>query len=445
MLSIALQAELCYSSLQIEGICMNVIVYNVGCVRESTMATHLEKDLKSKGHHLTYKLKDADAIVYVSCASTGYALKKCFEEINSFMFSKKKETKFILAGCLAEEILFQKYLEREDFKLITNRDFVIPIENYLFEEQKRNTALLKLKHRTRLLCENNTSIQFILEEGCINHCTFCKYNYLDRYVKSVPYNKALEHLKSLIQKGTKSITLSGENTSLFGIDLNGKPMLHQFVHDLSLADGLERINLYEVCPQNMYPELLTEIIKNPKVYCVEMQLEMAPNRLLGLMNRNHTIEEHLYYVKSIQESGKFVKTILMCSFPTETYEDLDYTIDIIQKNKILVGHICRYSDFACIPSHKLEQLSYHESRRHASYLRNQIALINKEIMLDAIPNMQNSIVIGKTNNKVFLDNFVNGYSFRKEYQDCNVGDSISDKPRTLVRNKNLKYTYNYKW
>lgn len=424
---------------------MNVIVYNVGCVRESAMATHLEKDIKSKGHHLTYKLKDADAIVYISCASTGYALKKCFEEINAFMLVKKKETKFILAGCLANEIWFQKYLEREDFKLITNRDFVIPIENYLFEEQKRSTSILKLKHRTRFLCGNNASIQFMLEEGCMNHCAFCKYNYIDRYVKSVPYDKALEYLKGLIQNGTKSITLGGENTSLFGIDLTGKPMLHQFVHDLSLLDGLERINLYEVCPQNMYQELLTEIIRNPKVHCVDMQLEMAPNHLLRRMNRNHTIEEYLHYTKSIQESGKFVSTILMCSFPTETYEDLDFTIDVMKKNKIVVGQIFRYSDLACLPSHGLEQLSYNESRRHATYLRNQIALVNKEIMLDAIPKMQNSIVIGKTSKKVFLDNFVNGYSFKKEYQDCNVGDIISDKPKTLVRSKELSYTYNYKW
>lgn len=424
---------------------MNVIVYNVGCARENTMAGYLEKDLKNKGYNLVYKVNEANTIIYISCASTGSAFKRCFEEIDTFMRAKKPETKFILAGCLANERIFENYLKRDDFKLITERDFVIPIENYLFEEQKRNSYKKKLKYSTRFVCNNNTSIQFMMEEGCINNCSFCKYNYMSKGVQSMPYNIALEYLKGLVRNGTKCITLSGDNLPLYGIDLTGKPMLHQFVHDLSLTEGLERINLYEITAQNMYSELLQEIIRNPKVKCINMQLEMAPNPLLGLMKRNHSIEEYLYYVKKIQESGKFVITVLMCSFPTETYEDLDFTIDVIQKNKIVVAQVYRYIDFNYIPSHKLEQLSYHESRKHATYLKRKLAIANQITMLDAIPLMDNSIVIGKKDKKVFFENFIDGYSFKKEYQDCELGDIIADKPKTLVRNKRFDYAYDYKW
>lgn len=424
---------------------MNVIVYNIGCARENTMAGYLVKDLKSKGHNLVCKVNEASTIIYISCASTGHAFDRCFEEIDVFMKAKKPETKFILAGYLANERLFENYLKRDDFKLITERDFVIPIENYLFEEQKRNSIQKKLKHSTRFICNNNISVQFMIEEGCINNCSFCKYNYMTKGVQSIPYNIALEYLKGLIKNGTKCITLSGDNLTLYGIDVTGKPMLHQFIHDLSLIDGLEQINLYEICPQNMYPELLQEIIRNSKIKCVNMQLEMAPNRLLGLMNRNHSIEEYLYYVKKIQESGKFVITVLMCSFPTETYEDLDFTIDAIQKNKIVVEQVYRYKDFAYIPSHKLEQLSPNESRKHATYLKRKLAIANQITMLDAIPLIDNSIVIGKTDKKVFFENFSSGYSFKKEYQDCELGDVIIDKPRALVRNKRFNYTYDYKW
>lgn len=424
---------------------MNVVIYNQGCIRESAMAQNLKEDLKNKGNSIVSDLREADAIVYISCAGTGDSIEKCFRDLDFFLALKKKETKFILTGCLANKNNFWNYLYRKDFKLIENPDFVIPIENYLFEETKRNSYKSILRNRTLRVANNNVSVQFLIEEGCINHCSFCKYNYLKRYVKSVPYSIALDYLKELIENGTKCITLSGENTTLYGLDLEGKPLLHQFIHDLSLIEKLERIYLGEITSQNLYPELLAEIIKNPKIYRVDMQLEMAPNRLLGLMKRNHKLEEYAYYIKKIQESGKFISTVLMCSFPTETYEDLDFTIDFIKKNHILVEAVLRYRDCDYIPSHYLERLSYNESRRHATYLKKQIALVNKELMTQFIPFLQDSIVIGKTDQIVCFDNVINGYSFRKGYQDCNLGDTIVDKPQCLVRTQENNYTYNYKW
>ena len=67
----------------------------------------------------------------------------------------------------------------------------------------------------------------------------------------------LANLRKLIRNGTKEITLSGENTTIYGIDLYNKPIIHQLIHEISLEENLERIRLNEVTVQNMYPELLT--------------------------------------------------------------------------------------------------------------------------------------------------------------------------------------------
>ena len=165
------------------------------------------------------------------------------------------------------------------------------------------------------------------------------------------------------------------------------------------------------------------------------------------MNRRHTLEQYKDTISKIQENGKFVSTVLMSAFPTETYEDLNCTIDFIRNNNILVGLICRYSDFACIPSHDLEQLSNSESIKHTRYLKERISISNKEIMTNMIPQLGNSIVIGhsKDGKRTFFENVVSGYSYKKEFLDCKPGDIITSKPKMLVKKKKNDYAYEYRY
>lgn len=423
---------------------IDVILMNDECVKEVVMTKNLKDDLVNKGNHLVNRISQSDAIVLVSCIATGLKIEQCLKYIDIIMNIKQKSAKLIISGCLTN--ILDDSFECEDIKIIRDPDFVIPIENYLLGEQNKNSYQSMLKNRTRYLFDNNTCIQFMLESGCTNGCTFCKYNYKEKKIVSIPYHVALDHLKAQIKNGTKSIILNGETLNLYGVDLYNKPILHQFIHDLSLIDGLERISLYELTIQNMYPELLEEIINNPKVYNVCIQLEMATDKLLKLMNRGHTIEEYLSIIEKIQESGKHIHTVLMSSFPKEDYSDLDYTIDFVTKNNILVDIICRYQDYECIPSHNLEQLSYNESRKHFAYLKEKIAISNKIVMMNKISELEDSIVIAKPDDKtIIFDNFVTGYTYRKKYQDCSLGECIQEKPKMIVKNQINTYSYLYRY
>src|SRR5699024_5865488 len=111
---------------------------------------------------------------------------------------------------------------------------------------------------------NDVYIQFMLEDGCANKCSFCKQHYYPKKVESIEYYTALNYLKEKIRTGTKIIALSGENTTLYGLDLYKKQVLHEFIHDLSMEEDLKYIILNEITVQNMYKELLEEIANNPK-------------------------------------------------------------------------------------------------------------------------------------------------------------------------------------
>lgn len=425
---------------------MKVLVYNKGCIREDIAARRLRSDIVLNGHEKNYNFREADVIVYITCAGLGEAITECLEEIELFIQGKKEDATLIITGCLTKipEIM-EWYKDEKNVKIINNIDFVIPVLNFINDENKRNTSKTKLASRTRLFFDNTAHIQFFLCNGCLNNCSFCKTNYLNEPLTSIPYEIALKHLQDMIKMGTKSITLSGENLALYGIDLYHKPMLHKFIHDLSETPELMYLTINELAPQNMYPELLQELVTNKKVVNVGIQLETADNSLLEAMNRHYTLDEFDAIVTPLKKAGKYINTVLIGGFPTETYEDMDRTINYLRDKGIATELICRYSDFDLLPSHDLPQLSKREKTRHCIYLRDAIKGVNRACLEEKIFDTKNAIVYGKENNKIYLKNFHLGYSLKKEHQDLEIGDIVTTPALKLVQEKKCKMRYEYRY
>lgn len=425
---------------------MEVLVYNKGCIREDIATQKLRRKVVESGHTKTYNYHTADVIVYITCAGLGDVITECLQEIEAFIHFKKKDATLIITGCLTKISDIMKWYENEDNVIIIDKqDFVIPVLNFINRDNKRTTMREKLSNRTRLFYGNNAHIQFMLCHGCINRCSFCKTNYMSEQLTSVPYEIALKHLQDMIKMGTKSITLSGENLTLYGIDLYQKPMLHKFIHDLSETPGLMYLTVNEITAQNMYLELLKELTDNPKVIGISLQLETADNRLLGLMNRQHTIEQYDAIIKPLKEANKYINTVLIGGFPTETYDDIDTTIDYVRARGIATELICRYSDFSALPSHDLPQLSTREKTQHCIYLRKAIKDINRNILENKIEDSGNGIIYGKEDGKVYIKKFHHGYSLKKEHQHLEIGDIVTTPAKRLVKEEKHQIAYRYKY
>ncbi len=430
---------------------MKYMIFNDGCVKEHAMLNYLDKELMSLGYIEESDYRQADIIIYSTCAGLKDAIENAGYNISFLAHIKKPEAKLIIVGCLTRNCNLEKLANletnRRDIKIISDYNFGQAVKNYLLNENSQYTIKQQLEQKTTFKYHNDVCIRLEMEDGCINHCTFCKYNYMKMPITSVPFHDTLEYLKERIQKGTKVINLGGENLALYGIDLYKKPVLHKFIQELSEVPGLEKINLLEITVSNMYPELLNEICNNPKISKICIQLESASNKVLSLMKRNHTIEDFYDIVKKLRQHGKIVTTILMSAFPEETYEDLDYTVQFVKENAIYVNQICQYVDFEYIPSHQLKQFSPREADNHNRYLVNKIAQSNKEILYNAMPTLDQAVIVGQNAKFTYINNgsYTDGYSFMKKFQEYNPGDIIKATPKMLVKNQNTPYLYVYRY
>ncbi len=430
---------------------MKYMIFNDGCVKEHAMLNYLDKELMSLGYIEESDYHQADIIIYSTCAGLREAFENAGYNISFLAHIKKRTTKLIIVGCLTRNCNLEKLANleanRRDIKIISDYNFGEAIKNYLLNENSQYTIKQQLEQKTTFKYHNDICLRLEMEDGCINHCTFCKYNYMKMPITSVPFHDTLEYLKERIQKGTKIINLGGENLALYGIDLYKKPVLHKFIQELSKVPGLEKINLLEITVSNMYPELLDEICHNPKVAKICIQLESASNKVLSLMKRNHTIEDFYYILKKLRDNGKFVTTILMSAFPEETYADLDYTANFVRENAVYVNQICQYVDFEYIASHNLKQFSSKEAAAHHRYLTNAIAKSNKEVLYNAMPMLEKAVIVGQNEKYTYLNNgsYTDGYSFTQKFQEYNPGEIIKATPKMIVKSTDTPYLYVYRY
>lgn len=197
----------------------------------------------------------------------------------------------------------------------------------------------------------------------------------------------------------------------------------------------------------MYPQLEEELIYNPKIKRVSIQLESGSEKILNLMNRHYTLEKYDRLVAKLINNHKFVTTILMSGFPTETYDDLDKTIEYVRVRQIFTDSVCQYVDFKHLPSSWLEQLTNSEKRKHTLYLQKAVLKNNYKVLKNYIPYMNEVIIVGKNNGYTIMEGASNVYAIsrQKKYQEMELGTIIHTSPKKLVKRSSFNHDIAYKY
>ena len=71
-----------------------------------------------------------------------------------------------------------------------------------------------------------------IAEGCDKHCTYCIIPKLRGPYRSVPMEELIAEAKTMAEQGVKELVLVAQETTIYGIDLYGKPSLHLLLKEL---------------------------------------------------------------------------------------------------------------------------------------------------------------------------------------------------------------------
>ena len=296
---------------------MNVGFVSLGCSKNLVDTEMMIGLFEKNKFNIVNDPKDADIIVVNTCGFIGSAKEEAINTLLEMAEYKKGKCKYLIAtGCMVERYKEQLKKEMPEvdlwIKLSEYNTLWEQIEKLINNDNKKDKSREEKKEKkTNLNSEKNfdqtknekeynrldfnnreittgKNYAYIrIADGCDNFCTFCAIPYIRGRFKSRSEEDILEEVKKLAKEGIREFIIIAQDTTKYGVDNYGKPMLADLLHKISEIDGVEWIRFLYSYPETITDELINEVKKNKKI-CkyFDIPIQHISNKILKSMNRH---------------------------------------------------------------------------------------------------------------------------------------------------------------
>ncbi len=309
---------------------LTVFFVSLGCDKNLVDSEVMLGMLQEKGCMITNDEREAEVIVVNTCGFIRDAQDESVETLLE-MAGHKHEGKcrvLIAAGCLA-----QRY-QKEILDEIPEVDAVIGTASFdhIFEVvekvlsgdkciEMQDLSVLPMSTAERASTINSYSSYLKIAEGCSKHCTYCIIPSLRGPYRSYPMDYLLREAASLADHGTRELIVVAQETTVYGMDLEGRKMLPELLRSLCRIEGIEWIRLMYCYPEEIDDALISVIREEPKIcHYIDMPIQHCNNRLLKKMGRKTNKEELTQIIGKLRKEIPDIalRTTLITGFPGET-------------------------------------------------------------------------------------------------------------------------------
>ena len=343
----------------------SIITY--GCQMNLHESEKLAGILNGLGYESTNSELDADIIVFNTCCIRENAVDRAEGNIGALKGLKKKKKDLIIAvgGCMTQQDGFANELH-EKFPFV---DIIFGTHNLelfkdlLIRKQNQKKALLSVEEKEGNIIEGTPKLRSSypnawvnIAYGCNNFCTYCIVPYVRGRERSRKPEDVISECEELIKQGYKEITLLGQNVNSYGSDL-GNTDFSYLIDKISAIDGDFRLRFMTNHPKDLTEKLIVSLSKSSKVAkSIHLPIQAGSNRILKLMNRRYTREDYLEKVKLLRKyiPDISITTDIMVGFPTETEDDFNDTMAIVEEVQYAGAFTFIYSKRKGTPAEKMD-------------------------------------------------------------------------------------------
>ncbi len=378
---------------------MKYYIKTFGCQMNERDSEKVEGILMENNWSKTQKPEEADLIIVNSCAVREKAESKLYSEIGRLRF-KNRSAKIVAMGCVAQ-INYEKIKRVADVVIGTNTID----EFYTIARDLEYQGVFVKKNMDRadyIFPHLKTVTAFVdIMYGCNNFCSYCIVPYTRGREVSRKKEAIIDEIKQLVDGGTKEVMLLGQNVNSYGKDFN-----YGFVdllYEINKIEGLERIRFTTSHPKDFSKELIVAMRDLEKV-CehIHLPVQSGSNRILKLMRRRYTKEEYLekvFMYKEIVKNGS-ITTDIIVGFPTETADDFEETLKVVEEVKYDTSFSFKYSKRPFTKAKDMDgQIPEEEKLKRLNILQNLQAKITQEQLKRFENTIVEVLVEGKSKKK----------------------------------------------
>jgi tRNA-2-methylthio-N6-dimethylallyladenosine synthase len=238
-------------------------------------------------------------------------------------------------------------------------------------------------------------------EGCSKYCSYCVVPYTRGEEISRPMADVLVEVMQLAEQGVKEVTLLGQNVNAYrGIGPDGDPvdfaLLLEYVAEI---EGIERIRYTTSHPKEFTKRLIEAYAKIPKLANhVHLPVQAGSDRVLAAMKRGYSVLEYKSIIRKLRavRPDISIATDFIVGFPTETEEDFNKTMQLIEDIKFDASFSFVYSKRPGTPAADMEDNTPQEVKlRRLQYLQKVNTEHAQEISRSMVGTVQRVLVTGK--------------------------------------------------
>lgn len=321
---------------------MKAVVFTLGCKVNDVESGSLIRGLEEMGYVVSREMERADLYVINTCAVTAEAERKSRQTIGKAI-KCNREAKIVVCGCASEKSPADFLQKGENIVAVTGakgKNKVLEIakdlerslgvcidaEDKIYEEMLPPECL-----KTR----NFVKIQ----DGCNRFCSYCV----------IPYLRGRSRSRLLESAAAEILQSNAQETVVTGIDISEyKDEKGRDLADLMLAvkDADTRIRLGSI-EVSLIDERFLNALKEVKNFAphFHLSLQSGSDKVLKSMNRHYTRAEYLEKCQMIYSAfeNASITTDIIVGFPTETEEDFEQSLSIVEEAGFAQIHAFPYS------------------------------------------------------------------------------------------------------
>ncbi len=312
-------------------------IVTLGCRTNQYESQGYSDQLSQMGFLKAQGKEKADLCIVNTCTVTHFADRSSKTKIRK-LIQENPHSKVVVTGCLVENAKKELLELGENVEVVSNKEKEKLVQK-IFPEEK---DLPEFNIRT---FEAHTRAFVKIQDGCNSFCTYCIIPYVRGRSRSRKMKDILKEIKTLVQNGYKEVVLTGINIGDFdGGD--GSSRLSDLIHETDQIEGVQRIRVSSIDPDEVDDDLTKAIIQGKKT-CASMHivLQSGSNVVLKRMNRKYTRQMFFETVEKLKSQlcDFTVTTDIIVGFPGESEEDFEETLDVMKKVNFAKVHMFPYS------------------------------------------------------------------------------------------------------
>jgi tRNA-2-methylthio-N6-dimethylallyladenosine synthase len=358
---------------QKEGNSKKLFIESYGCAMNFSDSEIVASILTEQGYNTTQNLEEADLVLVNTCSIRDKAeqtVRKRLEKYNAVKRSSNPGMKVGVLGCMAERLKTQFLEEEKIVDMVVGPDAYKDLPNLLKEVEEGRDAINVILSKEETygdiapvrLNSNGVNAFVSITRGCDNMCTFCVVPFTRGRERSREPQSIIEEIQDLWNRGFKEVCLLGQNVDSYLWYGGGLKKDFDKATEMQKATATDFAQLLAQCavafpkmrfrfstsnPQDMHEAVLHVIAKYENV-CnyIHLPVQSGSTRILKEMNRQHTREEYMALIDKIKRiiPDCSISQDMISGFPTETEEDHQDTLSLMEYVEYDFGYMFAYSE-----------------------------------------------------------------------------------------------------